>query len=594
MDEQNQANQQQAARARKAEELAQAQLALAALASGGEAVAPELFQFLGRPPMHRVEAGEGYRLEIRQVGGTLPGPLAFWQGENLLHFLLWKRVVTIVLPRRAMLGQAAAHIGLMLAQTEAMPQPFLVYLVLAYLALTREPPAPVQLQLMRAIADPADGNIPPMSEQLATRDLRQLVLQEFADLEGETIHLPVGLWNTARGLVITGEHAWQLKGKQAQHWGSFPTYSPVLWDVPQRQRLQLAVLAGMMATPQIFARLPLPPMEGADPEEVWLDYISLAGGTGTPDRFLRPLGLGAFGTSALENNPEPHRLALSRTHGQALSSIAAAVLASASDRPARYSGRVFSLDVPHELLPQLRPWGIEGLVVQVEPGGMYVSVRDGDGRSMAAGWWEASPDSSLRTPLTYTPASWVLLHPIWASVWHDLKADAVVLHKPDLQTAGQTVVRGQHKQSKQRGQSTRPRQKIYLPPVRVVTRAQWASDAERRTLRQATAGGHGYRRLPPGWEEREQLALHQYEQHGGSMPGILRRREEAARRAQAHDYPPPPPGFTYVAPYLRGGKQPEGTPAIPSVRAKGLFSLVLGLQVNAVEPLNMDQEPGTA
>lgn len=44
--------------------------------------------------------------------------------------------------------------------------------------------------------------------------------------------------------------------------------------------------------------------------------------------------------------------------------------------------------------------------------------------------------------------------------------------------------------------------KIYLPPVRVVEKAQWGSASDRRALETATKVGHGYRPLPPGWEER--------------------------------------------------------------------------------------------
>ena len=584
------------ARLRRAQEVNQAERHLEALSSMGLSAMPGLALLLARQPARLFDLEGWGRLEIRRAERALPGPLAYWQGGTTLHLVLWDRVVTLALPKRAALGEAASRAGLTLPQAGLSRPPFLLFLVLAYLALAQRLPSPAQLQLMLAVADPAEGKIDPAGEQLPARELRRLVQEEFAAMEAETVPLPTGLWNTARGLVLTGELAWQLRGELACFWGSYPSYSPQLFDRSQRQRIQLAALAGMVATPELYARLPIPAAARAAPEEVWLDFISLAGGSGRPDPFLRPAGLGSFGSSPLENNPDPKRLALSRAQGNRLSTIAAAVLADMGNRPPRYIGRVLELDLPHSLLPQLRPWGIEGLVVQIEPDGMYISVRDASGRSMAAAWWKASPASSRRTPLSYTPASWVLLHPICSSVFRDAKADGVVLEKPQLLTADQGTVQ-QKKSSKRHKKERRGPSKpgrIYLPPVRVVDKAAWGSPADRRTLQTATAGGHGYRPLPAGWEEREQAAWLQVQQ-GGSLPPILRRRDEAARRAAEHDYPEPPPGFTYVAPFWRGGAKPdEGDAAraagIPSVRAKGLFSLVLGLQVHAVEPIQL--EPG--
>jgi hypothetical protein len=583
------------ARLHRFQEVAQAQQQLAVLSNVGLVAFPELFMLVAqRPPDRLYELDEYGRLEIRFSGRLLPGPLAYWQDEATLHVLLWNQVATLLLPKRAALGESSSRAGLAIPQTGTIHEPFLLHLVLAYLAIAHHVPSPAQLQLMRAVAEPAEGKIAPSGEQLLTREIRHLVQEEFAARGQETVPLPSGLWNTARGLVVTGEQAWQLRGEQAYFWGTYPSYSPVLFDTSQRQRIQLAALAGMVATPDIYARLPIPAAPGAAPEEIWLDYISLAGGSGTPDPLLRPAGLGAFGSSPLENNPDPRWLALSRTHGHALNGIAAAVLASASIRPPRYIGRVLELDVPHQLLPELRPWGIAGLVIQVEATGLYVSVRDDAGRSMAAAWWPARTDSAERTPLSYTPASFVLLHPVMASVWHDLKADAVVLEKPDLLIGGRGASSPSKPAKKRRGQAGRKKSsKIYLPPVRVVDKAQWGSSADRRTLQTATARGHGYRPLPVGWEEREQAARDQF-QLGGSMPALLRRREEANRRAAEHNYPPPPPGFTYVQPFWTGGAKPLEEAAergsIPSVRAKGLFSLVLGLQSHGIEPLQTEQE----
>lgn len=103
-----------------------------------------------------------------------------------------------------------------------------------------------------------------------------------------------------------------------------------------------------------------------------------------------------------------------------------------------------------------------------------------------------------------------------------------------------------------------------LPP-RVPT-ASWADAADRAALLTARAAGNAYRRLPAGWEERQQVA------------GFARRQGAAAARAAAHGMPVPPTGFTFVRPFVRGAGAADATPApIPLVRAQGLFALLLGL-----------------
>jgi hypothetical protein len=266
------------------------------------------------------------------------------------------------------------------------------------------------------------------------------------------------------------------------------------------------------------------------------------------------------------------------------------VLAEAGDRPPRYIGRVLELDLPGHLISQLHPWGIMGLMVQVEPDGMYVSVRDGDGRSMAAAWWEANAASSQRTPVNYTPASWTLLHPIFCSIWCDLKSEGVVLEKPDSLTDGHFgSSQGASKKHKKKSSASKKRQKIYLPPVRVISKARWGTDSDRQTIERAVVGGNRYRRLPEGWQERERLAW-ELCKRTGIKPAILLTREAAAERAEAHGRPAPPPGFTYVAPFGREetATDESGSRSIPSVRAKGLFSLWLGLQTSSIEPLQVN------
>ena len=528
---------------------------------------------------------EGNQCHIqKQTHPYAPYVSAHWQ-ESTLYILLGTTRVMLTLRHKNSLLEAAGAAGRMLTEHEKLPQPFAVYLVLAYLALCQNLPSPLQLDMMVRVAEPADGKIPLSNDSLSLRDIRHIVSEGFASLGQETVPLPAGLWNTARGLITTGQTLWQLRGDQAAHWGSYPSISTSLPNTAQQQRMQFAALAAVVATREQLDSLPLPTAPNARAEQVWLDYISLAAGEGTPSAELCSKGLGEVGDSALENTSDPTQRALSVEHGNALWDIAAAVLAASSDRPARYITRVLEIDIPHHLLPQLRVWDIEHLVIQVERTGMYVSVRDQTGRTMASAWWKADATSAYRTPLSFTPASWTVLHAVYSSVWHDLREEGIILDRADSLTnptsSPQKKQRHQHA-----GKSSSQKRKIYLPPVRV--KAKWASDSDRHTLATVTAGGHEYRRLPAGWEERERTGA-ELHQRDGRLPSILRRREEAAQRAIANRKLPPPPGWTYVAPFFRGGKPNEQiTHTIPEVRARGLFSLVLGLQANAIQPLTMN------
>ncbi|MFV9504104.1 MAG: hypothetical protein AB4911_06005 [Oscillochloridaceae bacterium umkhey_bin13] len=85
--------------------------------------------------------------------------------------------------------------------------------------------------------------------------------------------------------------------------------------------------------------------------------------------------------------------------------------------------------------------------------------------------------------------------------------------------------------------------------------------------------GHGYRRLPAGWHERQ------------DKRDFQRRQDAAAERAQAHGLDAPPPGYTYVVPFQRAVVASSDTMEAPQpqarrVQARGLFTLMLGLRRN--------------
>lgn len=521
--------------------------------------------------MHK-QLEDGSLLEVQRSSGSGGEMAAYWLNERAVRILMGEHALLLTLRKRSLLASAAAYAGRELTPLDPLVSPFALHLVLAFIAAKHALPTRKQLELMSALAREGGAAIPRAGPVLPGQQVRAIVRDGFAAMR-ESIPLPSGLWNTARGLVAMGEMAWQLQGEQAAHWGSYPsdtTPSQPTW----LQRMQLAALAGLTATPDVLQHLPLSPAAAATPEEVWVDYVSLAAGPGRPLTHLRPLGLGAFGQSPIENNADLRRLALSVEHGKALAEVAASLLQSVERPVPRYAGRVLSLDIPRHLLPQLEPWLIDTFLVQVEATGMYISVRDKSGRSMAAAWWRAATTSTERVPLSFTPASWVLLSPICASIWRDLCAEAITVHKPDLDTSGSGAAE-RSTPPKPRPEGKRKQSKIYLPPVRVerVEQVQWGSASDREAIRNAVTGWSGYRRLPTGWQDRRERADFQ------------RRQQLAAQRAAFYGHPAPPTGFTYVQPPHMGQVTALSSETIPQVRAKGLFSLVLGLQSNAITPL---------
>jgi hypothetical protein len=187
---------------------------------------------------------------------------------------------------------------------------------------------------------------------------------------------------------------------------------------------------------------------------------------------------------------------------------------------------------------------------------------------MAAAWWEAAAEAGSRAPTSFPPAAWIYMHAVLAAVWHDLCADAIIIPPaPDLKTSLRT-----DEPSGRRLKTHTAPHRILLPPVRAQP-AIWADAADRAALARATAGGHGYRRLPQDWQQRR------------DRPDFQHRQAAAAQRAIDHGYPPPPPGFTYVRPFMRGLVHGEPLRQLDqvTVRSRGLFTLLLGLQPLAAD-----------
>lgn len=314
------------------------------------------------------------------------------------------------------------------------------------------------------------------------------------------------------------------------------------------------------------SRTSIPIAADGNAAEAIIDWLALAGGPGEPPAEILPDGLGAnIEALGLDEVAVDRSMPLDQAHDlQRL----AAILLSRVERPMpRYIGRPLDVMLSPSLLPRLALWKISGVRVIPHPRGMWVAALSRDGVHIAAAWWAAQPESSERYPLTFPAAAWTLMHPIFAALWHDLCADAIVVHRrPHDSTTNSAEAQPTTARPARRKPTKRH---ILLPPPRYV--GEWGSNEERAAIDRYVLVGHGYRRLPAGWEERE------------SRRDFQQRQERAAERARSEGMDAPPPGFTYVSSYERGVRSARTGQQPYVVRSRGLFTLMLGLRQVANE-----------
>jgi hypothetical protein len=526
----------------------------------------------------------GTVLEIERH--TLPSP-AFggrWEGKHRFRLFANRHVLTLSLRHPEQIFESAALAGAAL-QAQSPDSQFALALLLAFISVKRDLPEKddaVRIsEICAFLAAPAARD----PRVLDDEDIRALARQSFVLRESEDLPpAPAGVWNAARYLLCCGEQAWQLRGEQARFWGSFPA-----WDAPgseaeriRQQRGLLAKVAALGLTRQQRAALPLPVAPAAVLEFAWWDWIALAAGPTSPQRTLRPgWGLGEFRGSKLEASLNPYYLALSVEHSRSLETLARTLLVKPERPYPRYIGRVLALGLPLRLLPRLRGWGIDRLLVQVEAHGLYLSTLDRAGGCIGAAWWEPDPTPHVRVPSCFPAAAWMVLHAVCAALWRDLCANAIVVGpRPSPLTSGApTGDRGGGKKRRKK----RPGGRISLPPVRSAParaeEATWAEGDDQERIERTARTANWYRLLPGGWEQRE------------AKPDFQRRRAQAIARARAALQPDPPPGFTFVHRLTeeeRLARLPDESP--PIVRARGLLALSLVLQEQAIEFATREEE----
>lgn len=494
-----------------------------------------------------------------------------WVGNTTLILSTFESALTLSLKQRQHFPETARLAG------GTIPDlPLATALALAFIAHSHQLPSRTQVGILGKLAVEIearvdfDASVPQLSASQVTEAVRQACAART-----EAVSPPAGVWNAARFLIGLGKALWELRGAEAAWWGSVPAYGDA--DDPFATRAQLSVLASLLLSEEQRKGIPYP-LGNPPTTDSWLEWIVLAAGPNKPSPLVRAPSRGGEAYNLIRSEEVPDELQLSPRHAHQLHQLAVQLVRSALRPTPRYLGRVVRVEIPSDLLPRLAQWHIDSILVQIEHGGLYVSLFDQKKLGAASAWWSIdlpSDPNLLRVPATFPASLMILLSAVLAALWHDLCAESIVLPPPDeLQgdapSSQPTPLPGTKQGKKKHG---KPAQRyISLPPVkRAPQTVQWADAVDREALRHATRGGHGYRPLPTGWEERQERRDFQ------------ERQREAALRAQKYLYPPPPLGFTYVKPFVRGASlgeisEEEGAQPLPKVRSRGLFSLILGLQ----------------
>ena len=372
------------------------------------------------------------------------------------------------------------------------------------------------------------------------------------------LRVAAGRWNAARSILLYGEELWKLRGDVAAWWGSSQ-----ISDDPQDARAALLLHFASIALQPTTSPIPIPFTDGQKAGEAIIDYLAVAGGPDPIPGDIYTSGLGAiFPSQESFLGGGPTERSIEWQQGVELSRLAVSLLHGV-DRPApRYVGQALTVALPPDLLPRLGAFGVVSIRVYPRSNGMYVAVLDRENQTLAAAWWHASAKSGERNPNTFSPACWLLVHVICSALWHDLCADAVEISAPLSipRSQGANTARP----AKERPERTS--RLAILPPPRY-RRATWGEGEDAERIRQVAHYKSGdYRRLPPGYEERE------------ADRGFQARQREAAARAEGFGFPAPPPGYTFVKPHVRGAGDEEAkeSPAV-RIRSRGLFSLMLGV-----------------
>lgn len=446
--------------------------------------------------------------------------------------------------------------------------------LLAYTAITREEPSEHFYYLLDKLCAHIETRFPNWNTPAPSQTDTMLRNWAVASLTGEQGLLPLsGPWNIIRAHIYLGQMAWQLPPGTQRWWASYETpHTQEQFDAALDHLMGAGVICGLASLfipakvrDQYLKRTPNLLNQRPETLALWSDVLALELGPAPPPADLIPEGIGFHYRTPFE------AWTYSRTT-EALTLPDAALLETASvllhtvDRPVpRYLGQLIDVAVPADLLRALATWQISKIRVQPQAGGLWVAFWTNNPypRVMAATWWGATATSARHTPITLPSSAWVMTHLVLAALWYDLCADAITLTTP-----GPTIAPSTRPQQAAR-RARKRRTTVTLPPIRHIAQAQWAEAADRQLLQKACAVGHGYRRLPPDWQNRS------------TKPATRRCRSAACTRAAAYQCPPPPPGFTFVKPYLRGADLPTTPPGVdsaPRVRARGLFTLLLTLQ----------------
>lgn len=416
--------------------------------------------------------------------------------------------------------------------------------MLAHVAITGEAPSQQSSMIYDRYVVPGIHELIPLTDQRqrAERSRLRELINDALQYGSDRFEVPQTPWALAYVLCGIGLKMWRLRGDEAYWWGSTSILD--LGNMPLRALL-LSLSAAMIA----HSATSIPISEQAQPNEANLDWLALAGGPDLPPASILPAGLGyPVPTFDYSDHGLPWEQA------QDLQALAA-ILLNRTARPPRYIGRLLDIPLSAQIRARVAIWDVVSVAIVPHVAGMWVALINSAGQHIMAAWWYARPESSERHPLTFPASLWVIMHPVFAAIWHDLCADVITVQRPpDLGTTAKPT-------GKPKKTAKPTKQRIILPPVRYA--AQWGQSDELAAITHYTAAGHGYRRLPADWEER------------AGDRSFQQRQQQAAERAELEGMAAPPPGYTYVRAYSRvvRGHAPQGV----VVRCRGLFTLVLGL-----------------
>ena len=272
-------------------------------------------------------------------------------------------------------------------------------------------------------------------------------------------------------------------------------------------------------------------------------------------------------------------------------SMAQDMLKEAESNPAYAPQGVWEAVLPPNL--PLRDWGVARIrVVSLVPSRNWAALVDDQGVTISAFRWlpkRWADELPKAAPKSIPMWAWPTIYLAVSALWRDLRiqGESAVPKRGSNQQRGQSPAMPLSvTPSAQKGGASSP---LRLPrPVQtVVSKAkevrEWGNADDRDAI---------HRRVMAMCAVRGHYRKHEYVGDRSDDPRLRAeaemRRREAVERAARYGLPQPPAGYTFVAPYTRGGHRPSSSdeelkmPPKP-VQSKGLMTLTAVMNMKPIE-----------